>query len=1329
MDSLFAVTPAATGPGANERVYEELLCCRDSLVPFVGAGMTVDAGFPLWAAALSRIGAAVPFLTDLSSVKALITAGDLQEAANMLHQAAGQDAFREALKYVFRDELAASADVGALPVSLLPQAFPAGPVITTNFDRFLESRLFTGHLAFDNRIIGPAQLRAEREHLIRGNPRWLVKWHGCVSAPDEVVFTTASYDKHYGPSNGSQTARFLGEFFRSRPMLFLGCSLSADRTLDLLTAIAKNDTRPHYALVPRAEDPAKFAADGRRLSNAGIRAIWYPAGQHEYVRVFLEALIPSATPGSAGSRVSPVGTAHGPTGRSIQVSIHVAPTADGHFAVRVRVGASSTVEATSSMTLAEASALLSSADMALPSADQRLQHAGERLARALLPSEALSNLASVLEARLQEDRVRLVFHGDAATLGHLPVELLRLPGAAKPLALEPGVTIRRQVTRSPRRHPVTLPGPLKVLAAVSAPDESTASGPPLNVEHEMQLLLDATKGAHQGELRILEYADPTLIASAVRDDPYHVLHLSAHGGPASLALEDEDGRERLVSPRQLVDMLRTGGKPIPLIVLSACSRLDGEGLAGALVTHGADRVIAMQASVTDKYASDLAARLYANLVETPELTVADALALARRTIENQRQALAASDTGGDVPPPEWATATLWSASEDAPLIDPALPSTPLSRQQAFPTGSHVRELPLGDLIGRRPQLRDVLGALRGTPQARRKFGAVGGVILTGMGGIGKTALAGRAIQRLRDDGWMPVVTDGAWDPGTIFREAAAAIAPKDPALSQALLSTEMDADPFNALLEAIRRHRLLILMDDFEQNLVIGGEGFRDAAGGSSLVAQLLNRLVGVASESPKNGKMLITCRYPLPEPFDAQLAQVSVPPLTDAELRRLFLRLPAISGSSDSHRQAVQAQIGDNPRLVELMDAVLRGGISDLTHVAAKLKELDKLRDGPPRTRGSAMGPDAALKKVLSLGRADILLDELLDLLSPEERSLLDHVSVCRMPLPVEDAATSASLPVDDAFRARLDRLRDLTLLAPTDQVEVHNSVAQMLRDRLADGTHARLHASAFATHLKRAREGRDTFLDMVDLPFHIAGGGQFDQAGALAANFAIQLPGVLHRIAYLEQVIGCIPTASFCLGRQVLADELGRYYSTFGDTGSARAHFEESLRIAEGLAKADPGNAGLQRGLSVSHNRLGDLELRAGDTGSARAHFEESLRIREGLAKADPGNAELQRDLSISHNRLGDLELRAGNTGSARAHFEESLRIAERLAKADPGNAELQRDLSISHNRLGDLDLRAGDTGSARAHYEESLRIAERLAKADPDDAELQRDRKSVV
>ena len=50
-------------------------------------------------------------------------------------------------------------------------------------------------------------------------------------------------------------------------------------------------------------------------------------------------------------------------------------------------------------------------------------------------------------------------------------------------------------------------------------------------------------------------------------------------------------------------------------------------------------------------------------------------------------------------------------------------------------------------------------------------------------------------------------------------------------------------------------------------------------------------------------------------------------------------------------------------------------------------------------------------------------------------------------------------------------------------------------------------------------------------------------------------------------------------------------------GDLPAALESYRASMDIAERLAEADPGNAGWQRDLSVSHDNIGDV-LRARDS-----------------------------------------------------------------------------------------------------------------------------------
>jgi hypothetical protein len=313
------------------------------------------------------------------------------------------------------------------------------------------------------------------------------------------------------------------------------------------------------------------------------------------------------------------------------------------------------------------------------------------------------------------------------------------------------------------------------------------------------------------------------IAQAVSEDAFHVLHLSAHGSAAAVELTTEDGDPVRVGAGELIDALRRAGRPVPLIILSACSTAstpgaglvpadvtpaggagasggaaggdrshsdEAEAMAAGLIARGADRVIAMQAPVTDRYATLLARALYRELADHPDHSVAEALALAR---VDAQDVVSRESRGSGLPwLPEYAVATLLCAGDDPPLVDADAGPEPLSRPAILPTGRGVRELPVGQLIGRRAELRDVTAVLRRTPTALDGHGAVAGVALVGIGGIGKTAVAGRVIARLREDGWAVAVHEGRWNPTAVFAVVADALA------------TSVDAGGVGDAVEALR---------------------------------------------------------------------------------------------------------------------------------------------------------------------------------------------------------------------------------------------------------------------------------------------------------------------------------------------------------------------------------------------------------------------------------------------------------------------------------------------------------------------------------------------
>jgi hypothetical protein len=74
----------------------------------------------------------------------------------------------------------------------------------------------------------------------------------------------------------------------------------------------------------------------------------------------------------------------------------------------------------------------------------------------------------------------------------------------------------------------------------------------------------------------------------------------------------------------------------------------------------------------------------------------------------------------------------------------------------------------------------------------------------------------------------------------------------------------------------------------------------------------------------------------------------------------------------------------------------------------------------------------------------------------------------------------------------------------------------------------------------------------------------------------------------------------------------------------------------------------------------------------------------IRDRLAKADPGNAGWQRDLSVSFARLAVVFQQAGNKTDALNALKEGQAIVERIARLSPDNVQWIDDLNWFNEQL---------------------------------------------
>ncbi len=305
------------------------------------------------------------------------------------------------------------------------------------------------------------------------------------------------------------------------------------------------------------------------------------------------------------------------------------------------------------------------------------------------------------------------------------------------------------------------------------------------------------------------------------------------------------------------------------------------------------------------------------------------------------------------------------------------------------------------------------------------------------------------------------------------------------------------------------------------------------------------------------------------------------------------------------------------------------------------------------------------------------------------------------RVPLWLIPKAVLPPLALGDAVAA----LGAVSLVEPDSlpggepSASVHRLVQEVVRERLRE---AGWFEAAAAEAVRLAFDG-------------------YDEDSDTFATQERRVHWLPHALAVLAQAPRQGEAARLTWGVCIYA---GEFRVTRGELGAALASYRSGLDIAEGLAKADPGNTGWQRDLSVSYNKVADVLVALGQLPEALTAYRDSLAIFECLAKADPGNTGWRRDLSVAYEKVGDVLVDHGQLSEALITYRDSLAIAGRLAKADPGNAGWQRDLSVSYNKVADVLVALGQLPEALTAYRDSLAIFECLAKAAPGNTGWRRD-----
>ncbi len=239
---------------------------------------------------------------------------------------------------------------------------------------------------------------------------------------------------------------------------------------------------------------------------------------------------------------------------------------------------------------------------------------------------------------------------------------------------------------------------------------------------------------------------------------YHIVHFDGHGdfqadsktvqtqygksGEGVLVFEDADGNPEIVTAREIAQYLTDCR--VPIFILNACkSGQAGEeafsSVAGQLVKLGAKGVVAMAYSVYATAAKHFMGRLYGELVRGED--IASAVAAGRKSMSMDKQR---PSPKGLLPLQDWMVPVLYQQEPCRPFCPKkATPSFADLMGEADTETALAVDLP--DISG-----YGFIGRDYDILSLERAFRKTHVVLLQGMGGVGKTQLAGGFARWLGD---------------------------------------------------------------------------------------------------------------------------------------------------------------------------------------------------------------------------------------------------------------------------------------------------------------------------------------------------------------------------------------------------------------------------------------------------------------------------------------------------------------------------------------------------------------------------------------------------
>jgi tetratricopeptide (TPR) repeat protein len=891
----------------------------------------------------------------------------------------------------------------------------------------------------------------------------------------------------------------------------------------------------------------------------------------------------------------------------------------------------------------------------------------------------------VRDALTPPDRNRFIVASNVPAVLNLPWSLLRLPSEAEPVGLDPTSSVRLHpaTDRLAERDGERRPGPLRVLYSACAPRDAGDLGYEEEEYQLVQTLSQRERVAHFGcDLgRFDEFQD------RVREYNPHVVHLTGHGvvtdGEGHFAFEDEEGYADLQSSNKIVnDAL--AGRGVQCVFVSGCETGQApavravNGLCQGLVRSGVPMAVGWAASILDGVATEFGDTFYAELSAGED--VDRAVVQARRDARQLCRERVDEDGWVD---PSWTLPVLYTATTQADLFDPTRhedPPKPSVAQDPLPgmTEGHAAYF-----IGRRREQQRLLPTLRS--------GDLNTVLLTGLGGVGKSTLATRLARRLQSDGFGPIAVPSPDDDSLtagrlIDRCFEVFLAEEADGPYSQLRSEEIELrDKLRLLVRILNQNRFTLVLDNFEQNV--------DRASREILDDTLAWFLPYLVENLTGDGRCLVTSRYRPADLEDALPPVATEVSLTDFPESAFFKYL------LDDEVIKRRYRSGDLPRaLLSRVYDLLGGTPRFLEQVREALREMpanalaDALDDVDLPTESDA--DENHLRELHDAYVQDLFVDQLyVAIKPPDARTALSRAAVYTIPMTAEGFAAAADVG-EDMVWDWLDEWRRCTFIVPIQSDDADEElwgVPTLLRpwllDRLDESERQQAHEAAgdFLENLRSTNR----WTELRPSPFEIAlesrtqylEADQFE--GALSVSddvFKVLSANGMDREVYrLSQELLQYQESPIAMNWSA------RALSGMGEVNEADHWFEQAISASD---SDSPTYA------TAKHGK-GALRFSTGKIMEGRELLRQAISVRQELGNRS-GEASSRQVLGSSYATQGKFE-------KAREQFDKSLTLLEDIEDAH-AQANTMKEIASLERQRGNFD-------GAKQKYLDALDVFQQL------------------